>query len=468
MRYELLRLMFKEEVRLHTALYNNKQFFVFPLIIMLFTLFICLGFIYLTTGEFAAQEISLLIIFIFFTSGIMSGAFGLHARDYLERRFGEFGKLFSNALLLPIKLKDIFLITAVKDILFYLLWFILPVVLGYLIALLIAGKSVIMVPVLLLSLLFSFVFGVFFTFFITVLYERSKALFFSLLIVIGSVTAYFSLSYDVLSYFPPYMIYENFNFKNIAILIVSLSALIILTYLSIGREYKTSVRRASERKSISFEKNLDPFLIKDFIDLKRTGGLFAKPFFNVFLPSLLLLFIFSSVNYLINFTVGIMFFAIIIGTLSTTLLNSLITSDSVAYYKFLPVSLEKHIRTKFLMTMVIASVQSLVLLVIFALINHELGQLLSAFLIFLAVLILNLAMNFYMTGLNPNEYLLNGTIFVKYALMFVPVLLVAMLISLIMPLGFFTLLVFLVFSAVLADLILKRGLKKWELMDEVK
>ena len=91
------------------------------------------------------------------------------AKDYLERRFGDFGKLFSNVLLLPISLKGVFLVFAVKDIVFYMIWFILPVVLGHGIALAASGLPFLGLPFFFLALSFSFAYGIFSAFFLSVL-----------------------------------------------------------------------------------------------------------------------------------------------------------------------------------------------------------------------------------------------------------------------------------------------------------
>jgi hypothetical protein len=466
---ELFIAMFKEEMRMHTALYKSRSFFSFPLLMLVLAFFISYGFINFSLTAQSDTDSGIIVLFVFFASGIMSGAFGLHAKDYLERRFGDFGKLFSNVLLLPISLKGVFLVFAVKDIVFYMIWFILPVVLGHGIALAASGLPFLGLPFFFLALSFSFAYGIFSAFFLSVLYERSRILFSLLVLLLFIFPLLFFFQTDLTQFFPPVLFYLQTNFLNFLILCFGLLFLGLLCYITIKADFsEKTMRKAKERKSMSFDYPIDPFMIKDYIDLKRTGGLFAKPFLNVFLPSLLLLALFSSIRYLVDFETGILFFAIAIGTLSTTLFNSLVTSDAMAYYKFLPVELEQYMRTKFILSYLIASLQGVFLLFIFAWFNGEFLLFFQAILLFTSIYVFNLMISFYLTGLNPNEFLLNAWVFLRYGVFFVPVLLVGMLLSLLAPSNLFFHLLFLAFALLCFMLIFPLALRKWKNMEEIK
>lgn len=468
MKIELFKNMLKEEIRLYTSLYNNSSFFSFPILIAVFTFCITLGFHYLTTGDFQSNNIVQIVLLIFLASGIMAGTFGLQARDYLERRFGEFGKLINNSQILPIDLKTLFITASIKDIVFYMGWFLIPVVLGYGIANFVVGRGISDVPVLFLAILFSFVYGVFLSFFLTFLYERSKSTFVILSIILGTIISYFTLNYGFSNIFFPELFYSNPNVLNFVYMFLVSVILFILITVVVGKEFKTKVRKGRKVKSMKFSDKIDPFLVKDFIDLKRTGGLFSKPFFNVFLPSLFILFIFSSVKYLTEFEIGILFYAIIIGTLSTSLMNALVVSDSVAYYKFLPVPLKKHISNKFLLTILISLVQGLILLIVFGLVNSELNLLFESMILFFMFLVYNINLNFYLTGLNPNEFLLNAKIFFMYAVLLVPVMVIAMILSILFTNVLVYFIVLLILLILISKILFHISIRKWHLMEEIK
>lgn len=99
------------------SLTKSRNYFSYPFMLMIFftgiTIFSSLFF-----NSFNTVKIAIFSINILFIGGIMSGTFGLYARDFLERKFGDVGRLFQNALILPIKLSKVFLSMAISDIFF--------------------------------------------------------------------------------------------------------------------------------------------------------------------------------------------------------------------------------------------------------------------------------------------------------------------------------------------------------------
>jgi hypothetical protein len=196
--------------------------------------------------------------------------------------------------------------------------------------------------------------------------------------------------------------------------------------------------------------------------MKRTGDLFAKPFFNVFLPSVLVLLMFANSNEFALYNMGTIFFAIILGTLGTQMLNSLINSDSLAYYRHLPVTLRDFIKPKIKLSLFICFIQSVIILGIYAYYIRDFQNVLYALIVALALLVYNFNLSFFLTGLNPNENLMHSKTFLVYFALLVPVLILIVVINILFSFALIYFLLFLVFCLVLGKLYFELGLRRWD------
>ncbi|MGM5488829.1 MAG: hypothetical protein ACQESG_07820 [Nanobdellota archaeon] len=430
---DLLRYLLLEEIRLHSQLRGYRSFSLFPLVLFIGTAMVSFFLIRFSSlsGEFALGS-----IIIFFMFGIVCGTFGLHATDYLERRFGDYGKLFANTMVLPIRLRHVFLMTAASDMIFYFGWFILPLVGGVAGALLVAGENIAFMPVLLLSITCAFMTGMGASFLLTVALNRSVTLFIFLLVFIGTGLAYVFL---------PYRLYAEFSlFFFLCNMLVILKLFMLAAHL-IGNEFHT--RRKGKHHSLRFRGN--HLLFKDFVDLYRTHGLFAKPLFNVVIPSALMLFLLGSLTILEGelalVTQNLVFVAILLGTLSINFFNVLLAGDSISYYQFLPLGLRDFLWPKMILAQVICSLQGIVLLLIYGYFAGY-AYVGSSFLVLIGFIFYTMCINLFINGLKPNENSLNITSLGLMCILFLPVIITGMV------LPFFTgsMIAFVLFSAVLA------------------
>ncbi len=464
MKTNLLYYFIKEEMRLHVSLTNSKNYYSYPFTLICFFAGITLASHYFFSG-LNTIKIGEYFISLLFVGGIMSGTFGLFARDFLERRFGDIGRLFQNSLLLPIKLGTIFLTAALSDTFFYIFWFILPVLLGYSIGLAVFALASFDLIYLAISSIFSFTTGLLLSFIFTVIFQRSKLVFTLLtLATVGFCTFLYS-KFQTFLFFPFSIFYIEKSFSSFLMSLLLIILFILFAYLSIGREYTTTIRKKETRTSISFQKKLNPYILKDFIDMKRTGDLLAKPLFNVFIPSVLvlLLFLHSSLIDYLNF--GILFFSIIIGTLGTQMLNSLISSDSMAYYNHLPISLKDFILPKMKLSLLICFLESLIILFFYSYYTKDFSQMLEAAIITLGLLIYNFALSFYLTGLHPNENIMHSKSFLLYFIYFVPILTLVTFLNALFPTNLYYLFGFLLTTALMGKLYLTLGIKKWSVRE---
>lgn len=460
MKTELLKYLLLEEIRLHSQLRGSKSFIFFPI-----TLFIAISLISFLLIKFsmlsALGGISFGALSIFFLFGILSGTFGLHATDYLERRFGDYGKLFSNALVLPINLSSIFLMTALSDLIFYFGWFILPLIGGSTLGIYFAGASILSFPALLLSTSMAFILGLSISFLLSITITKSKVIFFILLSTLSGISVYGFLTKGMF-FFLPYNLYYNFNLANLGLNILLITLFFVITSRLIGNEFST-VKKKGHYNSFNF-KGINHFLFKDFIDLHRTHGLIAKPLFNVIIPSVILLALFGSLSIfqgeLSVVTSNLVFIAILLGTLSINFFNVIISGDSFDYYIFLPTSLKEFIWPKMVLVEVICSVQNIILITIYAFINKNFENLFASFIILSAFIFYTMCVNFFINGLKPNENSLNIISMAWMILIFFPAILTGMVIPVLYP----SFLVFMIFSAILVVAgywFYKKGIRKW-------
>ncbi|MDD3263817.1 MAG: hypothetical protein PHT94_02885 [Candidatus Nanoarchaeia archaeon] len=459
MKNELIKYLFKESMRTNTNRIKQRNFYSYPILMFVF-FSIVIGAVFLINPNVDVSKIYNVGFYIFLITGIMSGAFGMYARDYLERKYGDFGNLLSNSLILPIKMKTIFFSFAFSDMLFYLLWFISPVILAYAMVLLIFGMFSYTIVTLFLSLFFVFLYGFMGAFFLSMLFERSKVIFSLFMggLFFGIVMFFFNGG--IVNTFV-YDFYVNPTFLGFFYLICLLFSLIIGCFLTIGREYRTKFSKSKKIKSIKFSNKIDFFIFKDFIDLKRTKGLFGVPFFIVFLPAILLLLMFLNLNNFLSLNIDILFFSIIISLLCVSLFNSLMSSDNVTYYKFLPVNLEDVVKSKIKVSIILSFVYSFLILLGYAFYNNDFYLFLQSMLVFFSMLIYNFNLNFLLTGLNPNERLLDSTVLMKYFVFLFPLVLVFIIVNSIFSSLIWVYFLILVLMLIVSKIYFKLGIKKW-------
>lgn len=459
MKIELLKYMLLEKIRLNSELRGTKSFLVFPLIILIGTAITCYAM--LNYSDIIGSSIVQICLILFFTFGLISGTFGLNASNYLERRFGDYGRLFTNALVLPIKLSTIFMMDALTDSIFYLGWFILPLFGGGTLALLLSGLNAIPMIGLLTASIIAFLLGMSISFLLTVIITKSTIIFLALLTII-SITAIPGFKFQGMSFFPPFYLYKHMGFLSLALNIILIMILFFITSKVIGSEYNV-IKKKEKYKSFKFGK-INHFLFKDMIDLNRTHGIFAKPLFNVAIPSILLLALLSSLNILNGglsiITGNLIFVAILLGTLSVNFFNVILSGDSFAYYIFLPASLKDFIAPKIILTQVICSVQGVILILAYSFINSTTELLLASIIVLIPFIYYTVGINFFINGLKPNENSMNVVSLGWMTILFLPMLIVGMTI----PILTTSLIVHIGFSAIITILgfvFYKLGIRKW-------
>jgi len=160
--FDIFKSMLKEEWRMHSNLFGNNGFSLFPVFIFLFTFFVSLV-LPIFREIFTYAQIALGMHYLFLLLGGMVGAFGLIGREFMNRRFGQASLITYSSRTLPVSERLIFTNFLVKDIVYYFVLYVLPFIAGFSLAVALIPAGNFHLPVtlflLLLTLSLSFMIG---------------------------------------------------------------------------------------------------------------------------------------------------------------------------------------------------------------------------------------------------------------------------------------------------------------------
>jgi len=186
---EILKSMIKEEWRIHSCIFGNFMFALFPIILLVlsfsFSLFIPLLMIMLPI-----RQIVIVTHYIFVLFGLSVGSFGLFGREAMNRRFGQASLMAYSSRSLPVSERELFVNFFIKDIMYYFLLWILPFVLGFSLASPFISVSLSSAPLILLTLTLSFLTGLSFVFCLSTIYVHSSKVLIVVLISIVTIALF--------------------------------------------------------------------------------------------------------------------------------------------------------------------------------------------------------------------------------------------------------------------------------------
>ena len=462
MSFDIFKIMMKEEWRLHTSLFGNLMFALFPIVICACT-FVASLFLPHIQKIMTLKQLfqSAHYLFIFF--GVSIGSFGLFGREVMNRRFGQASLVAYSSRSLPVSERNIFFNFLIKDIVYYVILWILPISMGFIFATFFIPINTVSALFACGTLILSFLLGLSIVFFLSTLYVHSSKLFIVLLITIvvvfTALTKYFSIGLSTLLL--PYSIFYDPTTKNLLIstllvLVLSSFSLVFLRvdYPENKKLYKNSLTTLS--KKLEFSRYAH-FVAKDFLDLKRSEGGLGKIIFSFLFPvglTWLFLYIFLE---LIPTVKAIMIFSIFLGVVSSSIYNMLTAFDTFNPYMFLPVKVSIVIKSK-LVSYSIINIISLVILTLAAVSMNQLFYFLPALCSFTTISLFSLSMTIYFAGLHPTILFYNTKIFSQYIGTVAPILFIFTIISILNPLV-------MLLSPILlipALLVLKKSYKKWD------
>jgi hypothetical protein len=180
--------MMREEWRLHKSFQGAIGSHVFPAVIFVFSAFLSLS-APLILGNIDASRILLLIHLGALGYGLFVGAMGYIGEQVMTRRFGQVDMVLGIPRLLPVSFRRVMAVFYVKDAVYYVLYSIIPLVLGAAVGAPLAGVSLLTVGRLGVTAFLAFMTGMGVSFLLSAAHIRSRALLGSLMLLLGCSVA---------------------------------------------------------------------------------------------------------------------------------------------------------------------------------------------------------------------------------------------------------------------------------------
>ncbi|MBU0497157.1 MAG: hypothetical protein KKC68_02455 [Candidatus Thermoplasmatota archaeon] len=415
---ELLRSMIREEWRVHTTIFGNRYFAFFPVVIGFLT---CAGslFVPFFLRVIRVDQLFLFAQYMFLLLGVSIGSFGLFGREIMNRRFGQASLIAYSARSLPVGERAIFTAFFLKDILFYLFFWIVPMFGGFVVMAPFIGFSVVSMLWACGTLSLSFLFGLAMIFLLSTVYAHSSRLVILLLfgVLLGNLGLVYVLGVEVNVLLLGYSLFYSHSLPMFIVMVVVIVVFVVLSIVFVRITYPEGKKYFHNQfvqlmKRFSFS-SYAAFIAKDFIDLRRSEGGLGKLIFSFLLPMVFTYLFLEVFLEVIPAVKGLMIFAVFLGIVSASIYTMLTAFDTFNPYLFLPVRVSTIIKSK-MQSFMLFNLLSVVVLGVVAVSLDQVGYFVPAFLMFMSICVYALAVTVYLTGLHPNILLYNTKVFIPY------------------------------------------------------
>jgi hypothetical protein len=464
--FKLFTNMMKEEWRVHSTMFGSLSFALFP--VMIFGIAFMGSFLLpLFRAVVPPGYLTIIIHAMFLLLGIMVGGFGLLGMEVMNRRFGQASLLSYSARSLPISEQEIFCTFVVKDTVYYMILWVLPVVAGFALA-----SPFIAVPpylplLLFLTLTLAFLTGLALIFFLSTVYSRSKQVLGVLLVIMAIGWAALSLYTGIgpAALFPPLQLFYTFSWPTLLVacaVVIIPSAIAVLLFTSECADTTKRFKNALVplTKKLSFFP-YPPLAAKDLIDLLRSGSFIGQTLFSFLIPLGLLWFLLSVLARFLPPGDILLLFAILTGVIASTMYTWLTMFDSFSSYTCLPVSVPSLLKSK-MCSFAVLQVIPAALIVFVSLASGGAGFLAPALVLCLSVSFYALAVTVWLTGLSPSVLVYDARVLLTYLLAVGVALVVLIVLAFVNP-------IYALLSALLflpAWLLVKASYAKWDMQDQ--
>ncbi len=420
---EIFTGMVKEEWRMHASMFGGRMFALFPLMLAALAA-VGTAFASILVEVIDPYTVAFIAHYSLLLFGVSVGAFGLLGREVMNRRFGQASLIAYSARSLPVSERQVMAAFYLKDILYYMLLWILPLLAGLALAapLLSHGAAV---PRLAVSLPLAFLVGLAAVFFLSTLYVHSKLLLAAALAGGGILGLLLSQRLDVplTALLPPFSFFLDPSLTSLGVSMVAVAALSVLSLLYIQVEYPSRERRYSDALRRLADRLPVPhrwLVAKDFLDFVRSEGGVGKIIFGFGLPAVMVWLLFYVLAAFIPMLDFLPVFALFLGIIASSMYNWLTEFDSLAGYAFLPVSVGTIIRSKIVSYLLLLLIPAGVLIVAAA-VSGQPGLLVPALCACVGMSLYALSATVYLMGLHPTVLIYNAKLFALYTAMTAPV-----------------------------------------------
>ncbi|MBI0584525.1 MAG: hypothetical protein ISF22_09910 [Methanomassiliicoccus sp.] len=431
----LLRLMLREEYRLHVSYSSARMFLAMPFFVLLLSFVLSLTMVNLQDSVGLRDMVTNLNAGVYLY-GMSVGAFGFLGKTYVERRQGKTNYMVAMPALLPLSFRSTFLGMYLRDVVFYMALILGPALIGLAIASPFAGYAPLSVLVVGATMTLSFLSGISLSFAVSVLGSRSRVALAAMVMAILAVFIGYGLRLYGMEAFlpsigfqmslPPFGDDPGSALLFLLLTVLSFLGLTALAVVSVAETYEGGGGRKGNSttllpaylRRLRVARSYRPLLAKEAVDILRSGTL-GKMAFTFIAPLTFLSFTTWYVNNGLNVPVGfnLVFFAAMVGFFGVMLYSWLANMDVVDYYDTLPVSVPRVIRTKLMAFLFLTAGTSTAFVLGIALLNNETRLLWLALPVLYVTLVYMAVVMSYLTGLHPNSFLFNPQVLFRFGLL---------------------------------------------------
>lgn len=426
---------------MYLQLFGNKRIYIFPIVLLIFGIGFGLS-VTVFNVQLTTMSIAYFAIVILF--GIQTGSIGFEAEDAISNLLGDSSRILFSSTYLPISQKRLVGVFVLKDILFYTVVIMLPVVIGISLGIVFSPFGSVtfgiisMVQLYILTIV-CFVFGISLGFMITTISfetenkSRISKIIASIvfLVLSGSMYVYSDSGLSTLSD-NPYII---------LMIMTVLSAIFLIFGLIQFRNETSDIVNKSYRdiypylRSKLYVKDFDQesVLISKFItDIKRSAGGIWKVLFSsgiIAISGVTMILIVSE--FITTYESYPMLFGVLIGLVSYPIYTVIFRYDDIDSYQIYPVSKYDVVKSKaitYFMLSIPVSLSYYILLMIPY--DFTLYSLLTGIIIIFGLLTYQYGILMYIVRDKPLEFLFDGMLFSVYSLLTMIVLIPLLVVGL--------------------------------------
>jgi hypothetical protein len=424
--------MVREEWRMHARLFGGRRFALFPAFL---TLIAGGTATFFAIGGAGADTLLAGLHVVVALVGLQVGSIGLVGRDALENLLGDTTLLIYSARTLPVSERRLLLVFVVKDVAYYAVLFIAPLVVGTLPLVFFGELAFARLPTLLLTAWLAFVFGVGLSLALVGLATRSRL---ATLAVLVAVVAGALLRPDLLVAVTPYGLFERVTPVTVA---ASLLLPVVLGAVGMALfqfDRRTPARTAANQfralRSRLGRQDRQGLLAKSLLDVARSSGGLWKILFSqglVFaVVAVLLLYIPAIVP--VRPSPGLTLSAVLaLGAFTTY--NWLCQFEDEDFFLTYPVELAAVFRAKLLGFLILGVPPGLFYLALGTLV-FGLGTVLLGVAVYLPLSVYVFGVTAYVAGLRPTELLFDTPVFALFTVAMMAALLPLVVLAIAYPL----------------------------------
>lgn len=422
--FGLFRRMIVEEFRMHANLFGKRRFVTFPL----FSAFLVGGGTWLLglTGTSMGTLVAGVHLLVFFL-GLQVGTAGLVGRDAMRDVLGDMTLLVFSGRTLPISRRRLLTVFLVKDLVYYFVLFLTPIVSGFVPFVLVGEVTVGRLLVLWLTITGIFALGAATSLTLAGIGSRTRV---GVTAVLVAIVAALVAVPDQLVAFTPYGVTLDASPARVAQGFGPMAVLLVIGPFAFKPSSDRSVRRFESGRFEQLRSLGDGMSARALLEVSRSSGSVWKVAFSIGVmfgvAGLLLDRIVAAST--IEPSPGIAFGALLgLGTYTTY--NWVTQNDDAREYLRYPEGMESVYRGKRRAFFILSMPTGFAYLGLAA-IWYPVADLLYGIVIFPLVAVYVFGVTAYITGLSANELLFNTSLFALYsvaiAIVAVPLLVAAL------------------------------------------